>query len=96
MEEKVGYLQATAVLKASTVLREEICGPVKQKVEHSFDGLTDAQLETRFRALTQFPRDAGQTTQAAPDGAAPEGAGPGRAGETNEADSQPESDEPEH
>lgn len=51
MEEKVSYLQATPVLKASTTIREEICGPVKQRVEHSFDGLTDEQLEAKYRAL---------------------------------------------
>jgi hypothetical protein len=35
MEEKVGAFASTAVLRASTHIREEICGPVAQKVQHA-------------------------------------------------------------
>jgi hypothetical protein len=35
MEEKVGSFASTAVLRASTHIREEICGPVAQKVQHA-------------------------------------------------------------
>jgi hypothetical protein len=52
MEEEVGGFSATPVLKAAVHLREEICGPMKQKVEHSFGDMTDEQLEARYRALT--------------------------------------------
>lgn len=45
------FKQAPYRLKAATALREEICGPLKQRVEHSFDGLTDEQLEARYKAL---------------------------------------------
>jgi hypothetical protein len=51
MRGKVHYLHATSSLKAATVIREEICGPQKQKVEHSFPDMTDEQLEARYRAL---------------------------------------------
>lgn len=52
MEGKVFHKLATPVLGAAKALREEICGPLKQRVEHSFDGLTDEQLEAKYRALT--------------------------------------------
>ena len=51
MEENVNPMAASFVLKASTVLREEVCGQMKQRVEHSFDGMTDEQLEARFKSL---------------------------------------------
>lgn len=35
LEEEVDFRQANAVLKAATMLREEICGPVAQQVKHS-------------------------------------------------------------
>lgn len=35
MHERVPYLQAGHVLKAATRVREEFCGPLAQKVEHS-------------------------------------------------------------
>lgn len=62
MEEQVGGFSATPVLKAAIHLREEICGAVKQKMEHSFDGVSDEQLEARFRAITETrpPGGAGQ------------------------------------
>jgi uncharacterized protein YgbK (DUF1537 family) len=70
MEEKVGAFASTAVLKASTHIREEICGAIKQKVEHSgLDGLTDEQLEAKARAaaerLAQLSGGAGTTANAA-------------------------------
>jgi len=42
---------APSVLGGAKSLREEICGPVKQKVEHSFSDMTDEQLEAKYRAL---------------------------------------------
>lgn len=48
------------VLSAARVLREEICGPVKQRVEHSFADKSDEQLEKRYREIT------GATSVAAP------------------------------
>lgn len=51
MEGKVFHKLAPSVLGAARHLREEICGPMKQRVEHSFDGLTDEQLEAKYRAL---------------------------------------------
>lgn len=51
LEERVGFQEAGHVLKAATILREEICGPLKQRVEHSFEAMTDEQLEARYRAL---------------------------------------------
>lgn len=78
MEEKVGAFASTAVLKASTHIREEICGALKQKVEHTFDGVTDEQLEARYRELVAkgtatathaFPPQAGPTESAVPEGA---------------------------
>ncbi len=50
MEDECGQ-GALAVLSAARVIREEICGPAKQKVEHSFSGLTDEQLEAKKAAL---------------------------------------------
>ncbi|WP_201756306.1 hypothetical protein [Corallococcus silvisoli] len=35
LEERVGFQQAGHVLKAATIIREEVCGPVAQKVQHS-------------------------------------------------------------
>lgn len=43
---------AQARLRAAAMVREEICGPVKQRVEHSFSDMTDEQLEAKFLALT--------------------------------------------
>lgn len=50
MEAKVWHAQAGHVMKAAVHLREEICGSIKQKVEHSLAGLTDEQLEAQYRA----------------------------------------------
>lgn len=86
MEEKVGAFASTAVLKASTHIREEICGAVKQKVEHSgsLETLTDEQLHARYlavleKAKTEIPQEAGPTELAV----AKEGADLGPEGETN-------------
>jgi hypothetical protein len=38
-------------LKAAAMAREEVCGPIKQRVEHSFEGATDEQLKARYDAL---------------------------------------------
>ncbi|RKH09007.1 hypothetical protein D7X74_30460 [Corallococcus sp. CA047B] len=35
LEERVGFQQAGHVLKAATIIREEVCGPLAQKLEHS-------------------------------------------------------------
>jgi hypothetical protein len=35
MREQVDYTQASHVLKAATRIREETCGPLAQKVEHT-------------------------------------------------------------
>lgn len=35
LEERVGFQQAGHVLKAATVLREEVCGPLAQTVKHT-------------------------------------------------------------
>lgn len=35
MEGRVSYLEAGSILKAATRLREEACGPLLQKVEHT-------------------------------------------------------------
>lgn len=51
LEERVGYREMAGVLKAATILREEVCGPLKQRVEHSFDAVSDEQLEARYREL---------------------------------------------
>lgn len=59
MEGKVGR-HSQPVLNAARVLREEICGPVKQKIEHSFDGMTDEQIAERYAEIT------GSTSVAAP------------------------------
>lgn len=50
LEEGVSSFQAGHVLKAATILREEVCGPAKQKVEHSFSDMTDEQLEAKYQA----------------------------------------------
>lgn len=70
MEEKVGAFASTSVLKAAAHLREEICGAVKQKVEHTFDGQTDEQLQAKLAAILakasdEFPGGAGQPAKAA-------------------------------
>lgn len=82
---------AMAVLKAATALREEQLGPVKQRVEHSFDGLTDEQLEAKYRAVLaraaaeQISDGAGTTAKAAePKG---DDASLGPNGETREGES---------
>lgn len=87
MEERVGGFASTAVLKAATHIREEICGAVKQKIEHSgFDTLTDEQLEARFRAAQALVGPA--TSISLPQGVGPtESAVPG-----NGADLGPEGD----
>lgn len=52
MECKVHYLDGNTVLKAATRLREEICGPLTQKVQVSgLESLTDEQLKARLEAL---------------------------------------------
>lgn len=69
MEEKVKPFAMSGVLKSATTIREEICGPMKQKVEHTFEGQTDEQLQARLTALLEKakepPGEAGQTAQAA-------------------------------
>lgn len=60
---------AQARLRAAAMVREEVCGPVKQRVEHSFEGLTDEQLEARFKALTANQME----TPQAPDSSSGEG-----------------------
>jgi hypothetical protein len=69
MEEGVHYLSATSVLKAATHLREEICGAVKQKVEHSLNNLTDEELAAQYRAalakVSKLSEGAGTTANAA-------------------------------
>lgn len=42
---------AQARLRAAAMVREEVCGPIKQKVEHSFSEMSDEQLEARYSAL---------------------------------------------
>lgn len=61
LEEGVHFTAAGHVLKAATILREEICGPVKQKVEHSFADMTDEQLEARKREI--IARDSTSATK---------------------------------
>lgn len=51
LEERVGFQEAGHVLKAATIIREEICGPLKQRVEHSFSDMTDEQLEAKKAEL---------------------------------------------
>ena len=46
MEEKVGHFQAGHVLKAATRLREEVCDPIAQKVQHA--GADGGALEVRI------------------------------------------------
>lgn len=45
---------AMAAIRRNTAkdVREEICGPVKQKIEHThaLEGLTDEQLQARYEA----------------------------------------------
>jgi hypothetical protein len=78
-------------MRTATHLREEICGPVKQRVEHSFDAFTDEQLEARYRALVakgtatstvDLSSGAGTTAQAAEQKGADASLGPN--GETEE------------
>lgn len=56
MEEGVWEKQGRNVLAAATRIREEACGPLAQKVEHSgrlqLENLTDEQLKARLDALT--------------------------------------------
>lgn len=74
MRGKIGFKQAPHRLKASTAIREEICGAVKQKLEHSgLDTLTDEQIQMRLatllsKAATELPREAGQQATAVPKG----------------------------
>lgn len=51
LEEKVGFKEATGVLKAATMLREEICGAIAQKHEHSLSAQTDEQVNKRFSEI---------------------------------------------
>jgi hypothetical protein len=48
-------------LNAARAVREEICGPVATKVEHSgrvaLESLTDEQLEAKLRALRERDED---------------------------------------
>lgn len=80
---KTSFKQAPHRYKAAAHIREEICGPLKQKVEHSFEGVTDEQLQARFEALVakgaeQVPQEAGPTESAVPT----EGADPGLEGDS--------------
>lgn len=43
---------AAVKLRAAAMVREEICGPVKQRVEVNFSEMTDEQLQARFSKLT--------------------------------------------
>jgi hypothetical protein len=38
LEERVDFKMAPPVLKAATIIREEVCGPLAQKLEHSGPG----------------------------------------------------------
>ncbi len=49
MEGQVSFLEAGAVLKASTRVREEVCGPLAQKLEHA--GPDGGQLVIEVRTL---------------------------------------------
>ena len=51
MEGGVSHLESGSVLKAATRLREEVCGSLTQKVEHSIADQTDEQLQARLDAL---------------------------------------------
>lgn len=42
---------AQVQLRAAAMVREEVCGPVKQRVEHSFEGRTDEELRRRLDEL---------------------------------------------
>lgn len=57
MEERVWERQGRNVLAAATRIREEACGPLAQKVEHSgklqLESLTDEQLEAKYRAIQE-------------------------------------------
>lgn len=54
MMERTGFGQGQTVLKAATQLREEICGPLTQKVHVTgLEALTDEQLEAKHLALQQ-------------------------------------------
>lgn len=57
MEEGVWEKQGRNVLAAATRIREEACGPLAQKVEHSgrvqLESLTDEQLEAKYRAIQE-------------------------------------------
>lgn len=44
MEARVYHKHANTTLQAATRLREEICGPVKQKIEHSGDAEAPLQI----------------------------------------------------
>lgn len=46
------FVSQQDVLKAASIVRNEVCGPVTQKLEHSFSDMTDEQLEAKYRALT--------------------------------------------
>lgn len=64
MEGRVDFKAMQPVLKAACVLREEVCGSLTQKHEHSFSGMTDAQLQARFDAITGKPTEAQVVTEA--------------------------------
>ena len=51
LEEKVWHTSAGHVLKAAQTIREEVCGPVKQRVEHSFSDMSDEQFEAEKARL---------------------------------------------
>lgn len=57
MEEGVPSNQGRTVLAAATRIREEACGPLAQKVEHTgrvqLESLTDDQLEAKYRAIQE-------------------------------------------
>lgn len=54
MEEKVWERQGRNVLAAATRIREEACGPLTQKVEHSADSsFAELLKEARARAAKQ-------------------------------------------
>lgn len=84
MRGRVHWQMAGPMLKASTHLREEICGAIKQRVEHTLDNQSDEQLQARLNALMakakELPGGAGQTAQATSEMEAD----PGPNGETSE------------
>lgn len=57
MEAKVWEKQARNVLAAATRIREEACGPLAQKVEHTgklqLESLTDEQLLAKYQAVQE-------------------------------------------